>query len=56
MLSLRLPSSSWVADLAPVELKDILSCLEEELGLCFIAALLFFDSLSFVSAFPHFPN
>ena len=30
--------------------------LEMELGLCFIAELLFLDCLSFVSAFLHFPN
>ena len=30
--------------------------LEEELGLCFIAELLFLDCFSCVSAFHHFPN
>ena len=29
--------------------------LEEELGLCFTAELLFLDCFSFVPAFPYFP-
>ena len=43
--------------LVPVEeLKDILLSVsvEEELGPCFIAILLFLDYFFFVSAFPHF--
>ena len=51
-VKLIIPSSTWVGDLAPAELRDLLLCLslEEELGFCFITALLF-DCLLSVPAF-----
>ena len=55
VLSLKLPSSTWVGPLVPTEgLKDILLCifLKEEPGLCPIPALLFLDCPSFVPALP----
>ena len=57
VLSLKLPSSLWARALVPLEkFEDIFVCgsLEEEPGLCFIAALLL-HSFSFVSASPYFP-
>ena len=61
VLSLKLPSSSWVRVLVPAELRDIYVKLsyisfEEEPGPCPIPPLLFLDCFLFVSAFPHFPN
>ena len=59
LLHLALPSSTWKGDLVPAKgLKDILlhRSLEEELGLCFMATLLFIECFSFVYTFPHFPN
>ena len=45
VLGLKLPSSTWVGALVPIELRDCirLFCIsmEEELGLCFIDALLY---------------
>ena len=66
VLSLKLPSSTWVGALAPTEeLSDTVMCvcvcvcvcvfLEEEPGPRTIAALLFLH-WSFVSAFPPFPD
>ena len=59
LLHLALPCSILKGDLVPAgELKDILlhTSLEEELGLCFMATLLFTDCFSFVYTFPYFPN
>ena len=42
VLSLKLPSSTWVGTLVPAEeLKDIVIALEEEPGPCFVTAQLF---------------
>ena len=59
MLSLKLPSSTWVGALVPAEeLKGILLSvfLVMEPGPCPVAALLFLDCSSFVFAFSPFPD
>ena len=59
LLHLALPSSTSKVDFVPAEgLKDTLlhRSLEEELGPCFMATLLFIECFSFVCTFPNFPN
>ena len=58
VLGLKLTTFVWVEASVLIELKDPLLCifLEEELAFFFIAALLFLDCFSFVSAFSHLPN
>ena len=59
LLHLALPSSTSKGDFVPAKgLKDTLlhRSLEEELGPCFMATLLFIECFSFVYTFPNFPN
>ena len=58
MLSLKLPSSTWVGALVPTELKGIVMYifLHEEPGPCPKAALLFLGGSSLVSVSLLFPD
>ena len=61
VLSLKLPSSTWIGALAPIEelsnmFQTLCSSPQEEHGLYFMAALLFLDCFFFVSGFPHVLN
>ena len=58
VLSLKLPSSTWVGALVPAKELKVLLCifLEKEPGPCPVTALLFLDCFSLVSVFSPFPD